>query len=318
MEKIVVGVCTRSRPLLLTRCLNSLQAQRRPQGAEIHILVADNDDQPGNRDNVLVCAEAGPYPAHYVHEPRRGIAQARNAIVEKSLELGADWLAFIDDDQEASPDWLEGLFNAAWRHGAEVVRGRVQFVYPTETPVWAAGETWKVKPGPEGKVLRTAATCSVIVASRVFLPTPLGLGLRFEERLGMFGMEDTDLFGRARLAGVRIIHTNNGLACEKAHASRLTLDAVLWRKYSHGVAQGVHSRIGSPAAVNRFKLFRRIMRRIAFGVLGIMVSPLTLVFGATRFLRFSLACAAELCLGLGTLAGLSGLGRGYYEELHGD
>jgi glycosyltransferase involved in cell wall biosynthesis len=50
-----------------------------------------------------------PFPVFYVHEPRRGIAQARNAAMAKALEIGADWLAMIDDDEVADPDCHERL-----------------------------------------------------------------------------------------------------------------------------------------------------------------------------------------------------------------
>jgi succinoglycan biosynthesis protein ExoM len=54
------------------------------------------------------CATA-PFPVYYVHEPICGIARARNAALDKATELGADWIAMLDDDEVADPRWLANL-----------------------------------------------------------------------------------------------------------------------------------------------------------------------------------------------------------------
>jgi len=114
-EHLVVGICTYARPVLLTACLESLARQSVPAGLAVSIAVVDNEPQPVRRALVSGFADRCPFPVHYVHQPRRGIAPARNAILDRAGELQADWIAMIDDDETAAPDWIEKLMAPEYR-----------------------------------------------------------------------------------------------------------------------------------------------------------------------------------------------------------
>lgn len=51
--------------------------------------------------------------ATFVHQPVRGLSRARNAAFDR---FTGDWIAFIDDDEEANAEWIEqiGLAIAAY------------------------------------------------------------------------------------------------------------------------------------------------------------------------------------------------------------
>jgi glycosyltransferase involved in cell wall biosynthesis len=74
MESVVVAVCTRGRPASLARLLASLVAHA-PQA---RVLVIDNDPHGSARPTV----EAAVGAVSYIHEPRVGIPQARNAAFD--------------------------------------------------------------------------------------------------------------------------------------------------------------------------------------------------------------------------------------------
>src|SRR5262245_2616916 len=122
--RVAVGICTAMRPQMLAHCLDAVSGQLVAAGIEVRVVVADNEAEPSNRGLVHTFASRCPFPVHYIHEPRRGIPQARNAVLDACRRLGADWIAFIDDDCWASPLWLESLLRAASQHDAHVVYGR--------------------------------------------------------------------------------------------------------------------------------------------------------------------------------------------------
>ena len=126
-----------------------------------------------------------PIPVDYVHEPRRGIPQARNTCLDH-IAPTCDFFAFIDDDEIPDADWLEQLLLAQARTGADVVRGSVEPIFPSDTPSWikdgdffgwprrhpdTGASQWE-----DGQQLGSAATNNVLV--RWSSVRELGLSLR--------------------------------------------------------------------------------------------------------------------------------------------
>jgi succinoglycan biosynthesis protein ExoM len=111
IERVAVCVCTASRPKMLEDCLLSLTVQMLDPHVRLDIIVIDNEPEPNSRDAVASIAYGSIYPMHYVHQPKRGISSARNAALEKALQLRADWIACIDDDETAEPDWIAQLMH---------------------------------------------------------------------------------------------------------------------------------------------------------------------------------------------------------------
>jgi O-antigen biosynthesis protein len=90
-----VVVCTRHRPALLERCLESVSQLEHP-GYEL--LVVDNT--PGDRKVERLATEVG---ARCVVEPREGLSRARNT---GGRAAKGDIVAYLDDDAVAEPGWL--------------------------------------------------------------------------------------------------------------------------------------------------------------------------------------------------------------------
>ena len=70
---------------------------------------------------------SGRFPGLCVVEPRQGNCHAINAAFETALATfpAATSLLMIDDDEIASPDWLELMVRAAEITGADLVGGPV-------------------------------------------------------------------------------------------------------------------------------------------------------------------------------------------------
>lgn len=103
--KIDLCICTFRRSFI-SETLASVARARVPPGADLRIIVIDNDDTPTARDRVLGAAATMPHPVSYAHASGANISIARNAAL--ALADG-DWIAFLDDDEIADPDWLLAL-----------------------------------------------------------------------------------------------------------------------------------------------------------------------------------------------------------------
>ena len=103
--------------------------------------MVDNDQSPSAQASVQALAAEAPFPVIYVHEPEPGVANARNAALAKA---GGDFIAFLDDDEEAQAGWLAELLTVQARLDADVVFGPVRGRAPADVRAAAS----RCGPGP--------------------------------------------------------------------------------------------------------------------------------------------------------------------------
>ena len=135
--RVSVCVATFRRPEGLRRLLQGLAAQRfeREAAPDVEVLVVDNE-AAGRA--AAVCDEVRssfPWQLRGLEEARRGITFARNSGL-RSVRPDADFIAFIDDDEEPDPSWLDALLVAQDRHRADVVTGPVVPRFAADVPRW--------------------------------------------------------------------------------------------------------------------------------------------------------------------------------------
>jgi succinoglycan biosynthesis protein ExoM len=169
---------------MLLSCLESLASQLVPYDLRPFIIVVDNELEPNNEAAVLEFEKTAPYEIAYWHEPRRGIAIARNTALRLALEFGAQWIAFIDDDEIAEPDWLASLMAPEYLD-TSIVSGLNLPLYPDLMPFWVRVKEYKAQ---EGQSFKTAYTGNVRFSIDL-----VKAGLRFDEGLGLMGGEDNEL-----------------------------------------------------------------------------------------------------------------------------
>jgi succinoglycan biosynthesis protein ExoM len=183
---------------------------------------------------------------HYVHAPARNIAIARNACLDS---VGTRWLAFIDDDEVAEPDWLLHLL--AHRHNCEVVFGACQAIYPDDAPRWiASGDFHSNRIGA-----REARWNGYTANALIDLNFVRRVRLQFDPELGVSGGEDTMFFFRASRAGARFAYEPYALVTEPAAPARLNFGWIARRRFRAGqvhyliLREQGRTRDGVPAAV---------------------------------------------------------------------
>jgi succinoglycan biosynthesis protein ExoM len=331
MGKIVICVCTAKRPRMLSACLHSLIQQAVPAGRSVEVAVIDNEPEPNNQGVVLGIADAAPFPIHYVHHPERGIPQARNAALDKALALGAEWIAFIDDDETARPDWVAALYyvacgqseNAgaanvpvtapAQRRPVDVVMGPVHYVYPEEAGGWRKrsqyGDREKKQ---EGQELPRAAANNVIFSTRLVREK----GLRFAEELRFAGSEDTVFFRQLHEAGARIIWSFKPVVYETVTWERITFRGHIRKAFRRGVATVASSKLFEAKFGPQRHLFRAF-KRGAMGVGKLLAAPFALILGPSRAMHIVMSGCRNLAEAAGVVAGLRRRKSNYYENIAG-
>ncbi|MEL6566055.1 MAG: glycosyltransferase family 2 protein [Pseudomonadota bacterium] len=234
--RIDVCLCTFRRPQV-TETVRSVARADLPEGAQLRVIVVDNDDTPTAEEAMrLVAAETG-LDVLYRHVPGANISIARNGGLEAAT---GDWIAFLDDDEIVEPDWLVALVDRAQETGADAVFGHSRANYGPDAPEWiVAGDFHSQFAAPRGDVVETGHTCNALLR---WGDAPW-TGERFEVERGQSGGEDTEFFFRLRRMGARYAIADGSIVREDVPPARLTLPWLMRRRYRIGqsyaaVAQG--------------------------------------------------------------------------------
>ncbi|MER9689572.1 glycosyltransferase family 2 protein [Mesorhizobium sp. M0139] len=230
-RQIDICVCTFRRPELADT-LRSLAAMDMPAGFGIGVIVADNDDEPTAEPLVTALASELKLVARYRHAPARNISVARNACLDAST---ADFVAFIDDDETASRQWLAELIAIAETSGAEAVLGPVRALYRPDAPDWMRkGDFHSTLPVWVQGEIRTGYTCNVLLR----MSADSLRDRRFSLARGQSGGEDTEFFNRMVKAGGRIAFAPEAWVEEVVPRSRAAFDWLRRRRFRFGQTHG--------------------------------------------------------------------------------
>lgn len=266
---VAVLIPTLRRPESLARALASVQAQAGVSARLAEIVVIDNDPEGSARSTVDECA--GPAPLRYVHAPRPGVATARNAGLGATR---AQLIAFLDDDEAASPGWLAALLAAQAETGAEVVFGPIQGRAPDAAP-WLQPylEDFFGRAGPAavGRLAEPFGCGNSLMIRAAALPgeTP------FNPAADHAGGEDDELFSALAARGGGFGWAPDAWVEEFAPAHRATLSYALTRAFAYGQGPSQTARRhGQPLGLMRWMIIGAA-QTVVFGVLatiGFLVS----------------------------------------------
>jgi succinoglycan biosynthesis protein ExoM len=215
---VTVCLCTYKRETL-NETLASLIAQRLPSGCRLEVVVVDNDaEETGRATCEKFRHSQSDVEVRYFVNPERNLAAVRNSTIE--LAKG-DYLAFIDDDEWAEPDWIAALLSAIEEYGADVVFGPVMVHYPEESPDWiVSGDMFGKDKHRTGQVLTKGATSNALLKAHWVRDR----GIRFDAEFGKSGGEDTDFFHRIHKLGAHLVFDNRAVVSETVEKHRLNLD----------------------------------------------------------------------------------------------
>lgn len=203
----------------------SVLRQNLPAAGDLEVLVIDNTRERSAHDWVARL-QAQDARVRYLHEPAPGISHARNAGV---MNAAGDFLAFLDDDEIAAPDWLDTLYQALQDHHGDIATGPVHPVFEDEDSL-----DWDPHPFFHGarEKLATGAPLEAARTGNILFRTASCFdgAPPFDPGFGLSGGEDTDLTHRLHLAGRKIIWVADAHVREFWPPEKSSLSAFLRRK----------------------------------------------------------------------------------------
>jgi succinoglycan biosynthesis protein ExoM len=223
--QIQVCLLTYKRPDLLRETLLSLRSQiiSDPQ-LKMHILVVDNDAAGSGQETFRSALTRSPVPARYVCEPGRGIGNARNRALLESA--GMDYIAFIDDDEAATPEWLQALYQTMQRFRSDIVTGPVTPKFLDAPPWIVQGGFFRMSPQATGNAVEYVATNNVLFRAE------LATRYKFDSRFDATGGEDTHFFMRMKRDGLRLVWCQEAEVIETIPGDRTKVRWMLQRAQS--------------------------------------------------------------------------------------
>ena len=318
LTRITVAAATRQRPRMLADLLQSLQGLDVPQGAELSFVFVENDVILSISSLVDDFHKRTGWPARAVHEPRQGISYSRNAIIDAATEDGADWLAFIDDDEHVRHDWLRLLWAGAKDANAQLAGGPVVPVAPAmgcsenETEVLSYYERAAKVSNMRKEVAMTSGRRFDIGAGNWIADlSAINAGnLRFDPDFGLSGGEDTDFSRRAYKAGLTLAWVPQAIVTEEVARARLSTAYIVERARAQTITKFQIMMAESPKTA-KINALAQILSKGASGLLRIASWP---IFGRYSYHRGY----RSLGIAQGLLAGLRGESQARYTQVTGD
>ncbi len=265
------------------------------------LLVVDNDTEPSARRIVDELADSR---VRYVHEPKPGIAAARNRGLSETEDR--DLIVFIDDDERPQPGWLTNLVSLRQASGAEAVVGPVISEFPGELDPWiTAGRFFERLRHPTGTTLPVAATNNLLL-DRDFVGRH---NLRFDEAFGLSGGSDSVFTRQLVRAGGRILWCDEAAVTDVVPPDRATRSWVVRRAF----------RMGNTEARAQIHLATTRLDRSRQRTLALLRGAVRVLGGGARYLKGrATSSLADQARGQRTLlrgAGMASAAWGYvYSE----
>lgn len=271
MNNIVIGIPTYKRPVMLEKLILSIYVSQINQNliGAINIVVVDNDKE---RTAASVIRELKnkcvlPFTLHYFNYPKKGLTHVRNEIIKQSLNFKTDYIAFVDDDEYVTENWLNELMKTMIDMNADIVLGPNLPVFEKEIPEYIS--RWFYVHNFETNTQMELVESNNLLIKSKFL---IDHNLRFDSRFDQTGGEDTFFGVQAIQKGARIFWSHDAIVYETIPEKRATLKWLMRRIY--------RSASTFTYILKLQKSYLMIMRKfvisiiyLIFGIFGLVLLP---------------------------------------------
>lgn len=239
MPHISVCICTYKRVHFLKRLLDELGHQETAGLFTYSIVVVDNDQLRSAEPVASAFANSSAISVSYCVESRQSISLARNKAVEKAQ---GDYIAFIDDDEFPTNQWLLTLLRTCIKYRVDGALGPVKPYFSEEPPNWVRRGKFYERPSyPTGFVIdwRKGRTGNVLL--KAALIKSCAQPFRPDFRTG----EDQDFFRRMIEKGHAFVWCGEAVAYEVVPEIRWKRSFMLKRALLRGANSLAHPTFGA-------------------------------------------------------------------------
>lgn len=249
---LVITVPTFKRPKQLIATLHSLTIQTFAKPFAIVIMDNDNSGQGAAAATHFLKSSTMSAQVILVHD--RGNCHAYNAGWAYALAQypNFEWLAVIDDDECASPQWLSELYETAQQTGADLVGGPQIAQFAPDAPHFArAHPVFKPPYRATGPVPILYSSGNVMIARHVLnqMPTPF-----LDPLFNFTGGGDSDFYRRCQDHNFRFAWCHKAIVREPVPPQRTSFRWINARSLRNG---------GLSSIIEKRRLERLKVRRLS-------------------------------------------------------
>ena len=320
MQRIAIGCVTRQRPKMFGWALKSLSRIQAPEGCQLVFIFVENDAELSIEGQIERFKGFAPNAeVLFALEPKLGIPNARNCVLEMALAAGCDQLAFIDDDEIVDRDWLVKLHGVMRERKLGLVGGPVIALRPEEKLTILQRTVWSGVKKRAKRIRRTASKLAKAgLDGKVAVVTNNWLcdldflrktGLRFDGSMGVSKGSDSVFFREFKKLGGKSGWASFAFVREVTPLSRLTLGYQFQRGRDDTLASFTHRYTTLGIGV----VLRSAMFILSKLILGLGRLVLCLLDGGRSLALAMRAFGAAV----GRFDGLMGRKSTHYKTTHG-
>jgi len=302
MHRIAIGIPTYKRPEMLKKLIQSIIESHLDTGLlkEVNLLIVDNDRDKSAEKTVNEFKETiDPFiKIYYCCFPQKGLANVRNHIIIKSIQLVPDFLVFIDDDEYVTINWISELVKVIVEKNADAVRGPVLAQLDTNASKSIRALFVREKYADKTRLSKWSTGNLMLRVS-----TLVKNEIWFDSRFNDIGSEDYFFGIQMMKKGACIYWAANALVYENIPEKRATLQWIIKRTFREATTYTYIQKIEKKYA----ELIKKLFISIYYTILGGMASLFCLLF-TNRFRYWGILKITE---GVG---GIVGLLNGKYRE----
>jgi succinoglycan biosynthesis protein ExoM len=279
---IVVAAPTCRRPRMLGQLLDSFATLRPLTEGNVTFLIVDNAPDAPVRDVVEAFRQSTGVDVRYVLENEPGIPFARNRALDEATAVDADFVAFLDDDEFADPDWLFRLVAHQRRERSHLIGAPVRLAPQPATGFFermvenGVRKRYERKEAKNARRRREGRDGKVTIITNNWLGDLAwmrSVGLRFDVALRYSGGSDTALYHKAKSLGAKTSWCEDAIVYETIPPERMSLGYQYRRARDQAATsfwrKGAEDRRSAPVNI------ATAGGKVIFGGLLVLISPLT-------------------------------------------
>lgn len=307
-KQYLIAICipTLKRPNGLDSLMASISRQTFSKVGSVPVIkvcIVDNDPKASAKVVVDDWKTKFPWPVKYEVENNPGIPFVRNRLVKMSNH--ADFIAFIDDDEVASPQWLDELLTTQVIYNADVVMGPVNPIYQVPPPEWVLKGGFHASGRfNDGITESNLITWNVLIRRSLFEKH----NIAFEERMALTGGSDVLLGKKMKQVGVDFYWSSNAVVKEINPPERSRIKWLLLRRFRSGTSQVLIRRYSN----ENFFLLKNLTaaaKAIVIGILKIFTVFWNGKYAVVKGIGY-------MSQGAGIISGLFGFSYHEYKKSH--